>query len=597
MSAWLLLFVFLQVFGAGAGAEALEGVALPYEISALGLGYDVFIGNPSLGHSDPGLKLTRRIFPVQASNNDMGYLYHGPNETRRMPSRVRYFERRNCISEQDTRYIIGPKGYQDARKRDIILTDGDYDKTSSQIFADSKALGLTTESEFFLTERRRFCPMGEARLRTKYTDDFAYEFLRELIKTDFNDLKTAKLFFARWGTHVVTGIHFGTKDYVDYSLSSLVFLDYILKNNKQSLMMCSSLHSKESASFLEVTLMRSSLDSVENLKQNFNLKSKVDIGSPGKLAPVRWVLTPITEMYKWYRGSSSFKQSLRENLENATELIMQDKSAKVIEDPEMKFMIKWPGGMYALPAASGGCPSKEAEWKLGWRFQDAPSRYVNKWNASMNSNWNGAITRGSVNSSFCVKTITYYSTVQYTWPRGQYCILKKGISCPIGFNESTVKWKDALVNSRNSIGGILPEGVYNTNSTDISYCCRNDGDVNKPIVLPNEHPFYLLARAQIERCQQVYGMHLTTETLGWGTDNSNYAFQYERVKNSVRNRYNRIVRYTYETKYDTPLQQNDGNEKLQVMFRYCHYKPDKPAHNCRICDGCEYPGIDQRSMK
>ncbi|XP_074642218.1 uncharacterized protein LOC141899685 [Tubulanus polymorphus] len=586
----LLLLVFAQDFW----VEAINTVSLPYEISALGLGYDVFIGNPSLGHSDPGLKLTRRIFPAPA---DEGYLYHGPNKTRRIPSRVRFFERRNCISEDDTRYITGPKSYQDARKRDIILTEGDYDKTISQLFTGSKAMSSTTESRFFLAESRMYCPMGEARLRTDYTDDITYEFSRQLIKTDFNDPKTAKLFFARWGTHVVTGIHFGIKKYVDYSLSSLILLDYILKHKKESLKVCSSKPTINTAAFLEVHLLRNCLESIENLKQNLTLYNKINnIGSPGKFDPLRWVLTPITHIYKWYHGSSKTKESLRDKLANATDLIMQDKSMDVIKDPEMKFIVKWPGGMYALPAASGGCPSMEDEWKLGWRFQDAPSRYVNKWDASLNSNWYGAITRASVNSSFCVKTISYYDMVAYTWPKGQYCIVKNGISCPIGFEESSVKWKDAVVNSRNSIGGILPDGEYNTSSTVIGYCCRNDGDVNKPIVLPNKHPFYLLARAGIERCQQVYGMELTTEKLGWATDNSNYVFQYQTTQTyDYRYGYQQI---RHQKNYDTPLQVNDDrNEKLQIIFRYCHYNPtDKPA-KCRICRDCEYPGIDPTSME
>ena len=83
---------------------------------------------------------------------------------------------------------------------------------------------------------------------------------------------------------------------------------------------------------------------------------------------------------------------------------------------------------------------------------------------------------------------------------GQYCIYKKG-PCPKGLNDGFVYWDDDSYLNENSKSGILPDGVYDVN-TNIEFCCRRDGNKNKPVVLSTKEPFYLLAY-RFPRCQMV----------------------------------------------------------------------------------------------
>ena len=91
-------------------------------------------------------------------------------------------------------------------------------------------------------------------------------------------------------------------------------------------------------------------------------------------------------------------------------------------------------------------------------------------------------------------------TFFFLW--GQYCIYKKG-NCPEGLSEGYIFFDDENHKNINEKGGTLPDGVYNKD-TNISYCCRTDGDKLKPISLPVMSPFYLMAYNTSE-CQRVKG--------------------------------------------------------------------------------------------
>ena len=66
------------------------------------------------------------------------------------------------------------------------------------------------------------------------------------------------------------------------------------------------------------------------------------------------------------------------------------------------------------------------------------------------------------------------------------------------------------------MGGTLPDGIYNKD-TNISYCCRTDGDKLEPVTLPVSNPFYLLAYNTSE-CQQVNGAIATKEFIRYDTE-------------------------------------------------------------------------------
>ncbi|XP_048743295.1 uncharacterized protein LOC125656753 isoform X1 [Ostrea edulis] len=173
--------------------------------------------------------------------------------------------------------------------------------------------------------------------------------------------------------------------------------------------------------------------------------------------------------------------------------------------------VRWPRGTYTLVKPRTGCPRG---WHEGWRHQDNED----------SNNKNYLIPRHHFAGSFGKDMRFHYCTKdphkgsrKGNWPRGNYCILKHGMSCPKGFREGKVLWDDEDKRNSNRYGGTLPRGTY-SQDTRIYYCCRNDGSFRKRIRLPTKTPFYLLRfRAP---CQRVQGMYVREETVHFDDEDS-----------------------------------------------------------------------------
>nr|XP_022302103.1 uncharacterized protein LOC111110061 [Crassostrea virginica] len=199
--------------------------------------------------------------------------------------------------------------------------------------------------------------------------------------------------------------------------------------------------------------------------------------------------------------------------------------------------IEWPSGTYSLLTPHAGCPSG---WYFGWRYQD------NEDTGNQNK-----ITKGHhFNGFFFGDTITYYcsktsSSGSGSWPRGNYCIMRYGSSCPSGFASGSIYWDDEDSYNMNGKGGYLPSGAYDED-TRIYYCCRNDGSSYSSITLPTDTPFYLMRYTS--SCQTVRGMSVTEE--GIETDDEDMA-----NTDSVSGSHPRVS--------------GSGNNRLY----YCYYAP------------------------
>ncbi|XP_078382325.1 uncharacterized protein LOC144665012 [Oculina patagonica] len=174
----------------------------------------------------------------------------------------------------------------------------------------------------------------------------------------------------------------------------------------------------------------------------------------------------------------------------------------------------WPSGTYGLPKAKSGCPEGYF-WLEGTRYHDSEdNRPNNHW--SVHYDLDGGISKGNMEQKFCIKTQT---TANYIpWPRGRYCIFKRG-NCPHHFTEGFIYWDDEDYDNNNRHSGWLPDGHYGRN-TKIYYCCRRDGYVTNPIKLPTDHPFVLL-KAQNYPCQHVRGMYVREEWFYWDNEDKN----------------------------------------------------------------------------
>ena len=97
----------------------------------------------------------------------------------------------------------------------------------------------------------------------------------------------------------------------------------------------------------------------------------------------------------------------------------------------MRIPLTWPKGTYGLPMPKSGCPKESNfSWHEGYRKHDTEDvRADNKWSSPFDLA--GKYNRNEMTQKFCMKTKVTTSDYDLPWPRGKYCILKKG-ECPEG---------------------------------------------------------------------------------------------------------------------------------------------------------------------
>lgn len=101
------------------------------------------------------------------------------------------------------------------------------------------------------------------------------------------------------------------------------------------------------------------------------------------------------------------------------------------------FQNEWPSGNYGLPKPRTGCPNRS--WREGFRYQDSEN-LENTNSKSNKSHLSGNVTQHGIRQEFCIHMNT--RNEQIPWPRGKYCIYKKGGTCPVGLHEGM--FKDAI---------------------------------------------------------------------------------------------------------------------------------------------------------
>ncbi|XP_074641272.1 uncharacterized protein LOC141899021 [Tubulanus polymorphus] len=182
----------------------------------------------------------------------------------------------------------------------------------------------------------------------------------------------------------------------------------------------------------------------------------------------------------------------------------------------------WPTGTYGLPMALANCPLNSADyhWETGWEIQYRSEEDMT-WSTSIH--WKtGNYAAKYANQTFCMKAESS-RTKFCRWPIGSYCIFRKDGICPDGLQEGTIKFDDSDTNSPLPFAGAVPDGILAPKlNTRLWYCCRNDGDINQPIVLPTDVPFYLFQKDP-RGCQSVDGMHAFQEWFYYDTEDTDNA--------------------------------------------------------------------------
>ena len=170
------------------------------------------------------------------------------------------------------------------------------------------------------------------------------------------------------------------------------------------------------------------------------------------------------------------------------------------------------------------CPSSEGfTWATGSRFHNTPVASE----SSSTFHLASIVNNDGVDQRFCIKKVDANDTLRPSWPRGRYCIYKKGPSCPYGLSEGWVSWDDNNKSNNNSQDGSVPSGTFDQN-TKIFFCCQTVGNVFEAIFLPVDKPFYLIAFKSLflpnnATCQEVHGTIATIEYIKFGTQKSSAA--------------------------------------------------------------------------
>ena len=273
------------------------------------------------------------------------------------------------------------------------------------------------------------------------------------------------------------------------------------------------------------------------------------VPNPISQEPLEITLTPITEFLSCPYTVDRRVLNRKSALARALTTYPSYKKAHVPPDDHslVTLHVAWPKGTYGLVKPVKGClQGSNSGWESGWRKHDTEDRNSNNdWSSSYNlAGWKG---KNNMQWEFCIKVTNGENNINYPWPEGTYCILKKG-NCPNNFHTGGIYWDDEDNKNANKEGGTLPDGDLYGRNTRIDFCCRRDGSTENLIVLPTNKPFILVAATN--HCQQVYGMHLSQQWFYWDNEDNNNADSVDRyAPYEDGGNDNHKLHFCYYTKY------------------------------------------------
>lgn len=511
----------------------------PKGLHFLGVGYNLLKGNPEGGELanggiDPGLLFTRKIFQL---THKLGKL--SVDRKYVVPDQVVFAPRSSCVTTHKKDTFAGEKSYQRKLTNDVSASGG-YDVilfnfafTLSSRYEEVKKETSKFHNVFY--EEKTVCNKGRARfqydLATSRRFPVSSEFAAAVCTLPSNySVSDYMWFLERWGTHIVLEAELGTKKVERYKSSLTEFTKYAM-NNVESSVSASGLYIGFQGSLkVDFSLFQESMSSNTKFGQN-----KVTFHSGGdelpepialKLLPIEEALNPLyfealdnkcvlsKISQTWNSRLCCSLEKRRTNLIEALRNYAKWKQAVPPKDPNLQIPVTWPLGTYGLPMPISGCQEGSGfPWHKGYRYHDTENKKgSNSWSKPFHIS--GPVWRNDMYQKFCMKTQERGTSYDMDWPRGQYCLFKKG-ECPKGFRSGYIRWDDEDKRNRNSYGGSVPDGAYGPN-TVIFYCCRTDGHATNQIYLPTDKPFVLFPYTH--QCQYVHGMRVSKEWFRWDTE-------------------------------------------------------------------------------
>ncbi|WAR03157.1 hypothetical protein MAR_009715, partial [Mya arenaria] len=231
---------------------------------------------------------------------------------------------------------------------------------------------------------------------------------------------------------------------------------------------------------------------------SFGSPDQLTVGSISNPKPIRIEVAPIFDFIQWNNFQpimlelkarhecvetmhANDLQQIANNIRSVMAQYGRHKGATGTTDHPLQAPVTWPLGKFGVMKAASGCPGNDVHWLQGWRKHDTEdSGAHNSFTLGINNYLSGYFNTNDIKTDFCIKNTPSVTSYDTNWPKGSYCILKYGGSCPSGFQNG------------------------------------NDGRTSTAISLPTDRPFILVRLAAT--CQAVYGMGVTDVFVRWDDD-------------------------------------------------------------------------------
>lgn len=500
----------------------------PSVIYFIGSGYDILKGNPDGEYwdkagDDPGLLSTRKIFYVTK-------VIAGD------PPELEIEHRDSCKTSHEYNLIYSEKSYQN-RLYEAVTTSGDADLALKDyaftLSSGYKAIQTQVNKHHYVfQDYTTLCNMGHARYRLNLAISDHFSVSREFaasvcrLPTTYNEAIYMK-FIDDWGTHVITELEIGKKTTYRYQAKLSDYINFVLANASSDVSVGGPMDGFKTSYLVDMDSFKYRKEYRYQAGQYHESILAGDMYWNDEVEMVMMTLDSALKLEFW-SGIPMFVQqgvcppktvaslgSWRTNILTALKTYPTYKGVTAPTEVELAMPITWPRGTYALPKPKSGCPG-QFTWSTGERHQMTKAESPqNHW--YHHNHFDAVLHKEALTMRFCVKEIPSASNYDLLWPSGDYCIYQYGGQCPPYFTQGYIQFDDENTNNTNSQKGVLPDGIYNSD-TRYNYCCRSDSSYLTPIILPTDKSFYLFKNKH--GCQRVNNMLVQEETITWDNDNS-----------------------------------------------------------------------------
>ncbi|XP_061187997.1 uncharacterized protein LOC133196067 [Saccostrea echinata] len=548
----------------------------------VGMGYNLLRGNPD-GDShinagkDPGLLMTRQILKLDPPDS---------------PRELSYHEYSLCFPTQYKEVFYNTKSYQTRLLHDLIGIGNTTENITNHAFSLSEGFRFissdTHQGSFFYIDEVRLCNKGRSRFMTSLAHSRKFDIGDEFAATVCSlprtyDQQTYMNFLEDWGTHVVMEVEIGWENRTRKRIAVKDIVEALIKTNPDLLVPTGSSRKHKSSIALSKTFLDNST-SLESFASKMITISSMSKGSEQVSEPIKYKVISIDKLLDidyWQlpkdivhkqlctSGFDSLLPEKQQNIQKALSLYAEFLNAPPAKDSSPEYPVFWPSPPFALPEPVGGCPKDSGSWRVGNLTHQLSTRIDsfpnNTFHYQNEIHLKGLHNATILNMFYCGLTSSGDSS--NPWPRGSYCIAQVSNNCPSGFSSVTITYSlypreqylSTTYDQSLEFSGNIPKlEATSGQSYKMYYCCRSDGNVDKPIILPHQESFYLYPEHRTKKCQKVLGMRSTDEWI-----------KYPYAENSRYNSCTCARSYYYNTcqPYD-----EDCNQYHKV--HYCFYTRD-----------------------